>query len=218
MRGSRSAQLAKPCVTPPPPVQSLPLQSTRRNFTLPSRVGGEEEAVAPEIIPRAEAERLIFWRTVAGTFQVRIPVTTGDKILPSEEVTLAFTKWRLGQMSPSNRWYPVLQRYIAYLSGRVDGLGGNAAGIPPSITGIPPEGKPAQKECEFTGKVCEVIFDCNGEFEGFVVTDCCESRSFTSRSRHMGDLELKACSKQLRLSVFYEPHCDDRPVRLVVRG
>jgi hypothetical protein len=30
---------------------------------------------------------------VVGTFQVQIPVTTGDKILPSEENTLALMKW-----------------------------------------------------------------------------------------------------------------------------
>lgn len=164
-----------------------------------------------------EAERLIFWRSVVGTFQVQIPVTTGDKILPSEETTLAIMKWRFGQLSPSNRWYPVMQRYIAYISGRVDGLGGNAAGIPPSLTGIPPGGRPAQKEHEFTGKVCEVMFDCDGEFEGFVVADCCKSRCFKSRSRRMGELVLKVCREQLRLSVFYRPDCDDAPVRLVVR-
>jgi hypothetical protein len=173
------------------------------------------EAIVSDAV--VEAEQLIFWRSVVGTFQVQIPVTTGDKILPSEETTLAIMKWRFGQMSPSNRWYPVLQRYIAYISGRIDGLGGNAAGIPPSLTGIPSGGEPARKEHEFTGNVCEVIFDCDGEFEGFVVADCCESRCFKSRSRHMGELVLKVCREQLCLSVFYRPDCDDTPVRLVVR-
>jgi hypothetical protein len=60
------------------------------------------------------------WRYVTGTFQVWIPVMTGDQILPAEQTTLAIMKWRLNQMLPSNRWYPVLQRYIEYISGRVD--------------------------------------------------------------------------------------------------
>ena len=53
---------------------------------------------------------------------MKIPVATAASILPREEETLAIFKWRLGAMSPSNRWYPVLIRYIGYIEGRVRGL------------------------------------------------------------------------------------------------
>jgi hypothetical protein len=75
------------------------------------------------------------YRYVVGTFQVKIPVTTADAILPAEEDTLAIMKWRLQQMAPSSRWYPVLTRYIDYIGARVDGLGGDSGSILPSPNG-----------------------------------------------------------------------------------
>ena len=71
------------------------------------------------ITPPTVVERTAQWRYVVGTFQIRIPVTTGDQTLPAEQTTLAIMKWRLEQMSPSNRWYPVLERFIRYISDRV---------------------------------------------------------------------------------------------------
>jgi hypothetical protein len=62
---------------------------------------------------------------------VKIPVATKEVMLPAEETTLAIFKARLGVMSPTDRWYPVLQRYISLLSARVNGLGGDANAIPP---------------------------------------------------------------------------------------
>jgi hypothetical protein len=70
------------------------------------------------------------WRYVVGNFQVRIPVTTKEVMLLPKENTLAIMKWRLESLPASNRWYPVLQRYIGYIGARVDGLGGNANEIP----------------------------------------------------------------------------------------
>jgi hypothetical protein len=60
-------------------------------------------------------------------------------MLYPEENTLSIMKWRLLQTPASSRWYPVLNRYIAYIAARVDGLGGNSGAIPPSPTGL---GKP----------------------------------------------------------------------------
>ena len=56
-------------------------------------------------------------------------------MLVPEENILAIMKARLQAMSPANRWYPVLQRYILYISARVDGLGGDSGAIKPSIPG-----------------------------------------------------------------------------------
>jgi hypothetical protein len=83
------------------------------------------------------------WRYVTGTFQVRIPVTTKETMLLPEENTLAIMKARLQAMSPANRWYPVLQRYILYISARIDGLGGDSASIKPSFNGVLPA-KPSE--------------------------------------------------------------------------
>jgi len=95
------------------------------------------------------------WRYVTGTFQVKIPVTTKEVMLYPEENTLAIMKWRLKTMSPANRWYPVLQRYIIYISARIDGLGGDSDSIKPSLTWNPfktvngnDAGKDPEKDCE----------------------------------------------------------------------
>jgi len=158
------------------------------------------------------------WRYVIGTFQVKIPVSTKELILPAEENTLAIFKWRLQQMSPANRWYPVLQRYVAYVSARVDGLGGNAAGIEPSVNGVPVKGEaPPGAELAATGKVCEVIYDCFGDFEGFVVETCSDRRAFRSREKAIGALVQRVCRDRLLLSVYVERYAEHRIERLIVR-
>jgi len=103
------------------------------------------------------------WRYVTGTFQVKIPVTTKEIMLWPEQNTLAIMKARLQAMSPANRWYPVLQRYIQYISGRVDGLGGNSESIKPSYQGYIPA-VPSKEPCRdenrkpiFGDKCCKPI-------------------------------------------------------------
>jgi hypothetical protein len=167
-----------------------------------------------------KVERIAQWRYVVGTFQIRIPVTTGDRILPSEEMTLAIMKWRLEHMSPSNRWHPVLVRYIKYISDRVDGLGGNSSAVPPSLTYVPPLPLPhrPEHEHEHCGKVCEVLFDCHGEFTGFVLDDCCERRVFRSCSRSVGELALKACRFGLTLCVTVDGKDGDKIRKLAIKA
>jgi len=143
------------------------------------------------------------WRYITGTFQVKIPVTTEEVMLWPEENTLAVLKYRLQQMSPLYRWYPVTQRYIEYVSGRVQGSGGNPGNIPPSITGVPiiQPGKPSEKAC-LTGKVHEVIYNCFGDFEGFVLNVCCgEQHIFKTCEKGIEEIVLRACRNRLTLTV-----------------
>lgn len=158
------------------------------------------------------------WRYVVGTFQVKIPVHTADTILNAEENTLAIFKWRLQVMSPVNRWYPVLQRYIELIAARVKGLGGNPDAIPPSLTGAPPSlHHPCEHLREYTGKVIEIIYDCYGDLEGFVLGDCCERHLFKTRECSIGDVAIHACRERLTLSVFVEYKNHDRIKKLVIR-
>jgi hypothetical protein len=153
------------------------------------------------------------WRYVVGTFQIKIPVSTGETMLLPEENTLAIMKWRLQQMSTFNRWYPVLGRYITYIAARVDGLGGNSEGILPSPNGVPVRAF----EHEYTGKVREVIFDCFGDFEGFVLSDCHHTYIFKTREHGIKEIVLRACHKRLLLSVFVEGGHEHRICKLVIR-
>ncbi|MGF6600669.1 hypothetical protein P3T23_005408 [Paraburkholderia sp. GAS448] len=157
------------------------------------------------------------WRYVVGTFQVKIPVTTSAVMLRPEENTLAIMRWRLQQMAPANRWYPVLQRYIDYIGARVDGLGGNSAAILPSPTGVPVKPPREGREHEFTGKVCEVLFDCFGDFEGFVLSDCCHTHAFKARERGIGEVVMRACKERLLVTVRFEAGREDAVCSLAIR-
>lgn len=157
------------------------------------------------------------WRYVTGTFQVKIPVTTPEVMLRPEEDTLAIMKWRLQGMATSNRWYLVLQRYISYLSARVEGLGGDPYAIPPSPEGAPVKDDDAHDLVAYTGKVIEVIYNCFGNLEGFVLADCCSSREFRTRERAIGEIALRACKEQMLLSVYVDRRHQDCIRKLVIR-
>jgi hypothetical protein len=171
-------------------------------------------AVLPGAVA-APARIMRNWRYVVGTFQVKIPVTTREVMLRPDEDTLAIMKWRLQQMAPANRWYPVLQRYISYLSARVEGLGGDPNAIPPSPDGAPLQEGGLDALVSFTGKVVEVIYDCFGHFEGFVLAVCCDRHVFRSRECAIAELVLRACKDCLLLTVYVErrrPTCIRRVV------
>lgn len=199
----------------PPKLQSAPggiLPDGRVSEAGPGRSN-------PQVNPPAFVERRLQWRYVVGTFQIRVPVATGEQFLPSELTTLAIMKWRRENMSPSNRWYPVLRRYIQYISGRVDGLGGDADAVPPSLTYVPPQKPPPHHaERELCGKVCEVLFDCHGEFTGFVLDDCCETHLFHCRTKGVGALVLNACHDGLTLCVWVEEERREHIRKLAVKA
>ena len=130
--------------------------------------------------------------------------------------TLAIFKWRLSMMPITNRWYPVMKRYIDILSARIDGLGGDSGSIQPSPTGLPePVGKPGKKHLkEYTGKICEILYDCFGDFEGFTLCSCSEEHAFASREKGIEDVALYACRERNLVSVFV---ADGRIVKIILR-
>jgi len=180
------------------------------------------EAAGPSVsrlsIEQRSAERVMRnWRYVVGTFQIRIPVTTGEVMLRPDEDALAVMKWRLQQMAPTNRWYLVLQRYILYLSARVEGLGGDPNSIPPSPDGAPAKPDGLHDLAAFTGRVVEVIYDCFGAFEGFVLGECCETRAFRSRECAIAEIVLRACKERLLITVYVERKRETCIRKLVIR-
>jgi hypothetical protein len=173
--------------------------------------GAVAEATAP-------VKTMRNWRYVVGTFAVRIPVTTAKTILPLEENTLAIMKWRLNQMSPTNRWYPVLERYILYISDRINGLGGNASSIEPSPYGTPALPPHKEELCELTGKVVGLIYDRFGDFEGFyLLTEEGHEKMFRSREREIEQLVRTAWLDRMVITVFVMHHEMHYPVSIVLR-
>jgi hypothetical protein len=200
-----ATRFGKPAPPPPPPppvLQSAPSRKIKK--------AGEPVAHAAAVA-EVVIQHLILWRYVVGTFVVRIPVSTGEKMRIPEAMTLAIMKWRLAHLSPGNRWAPVLERYIKYSSARLDGVGGDSSQVPPSLTWTPPltgDGgkgrRPHGREPhgELCGKVIEVLFDCHGELEGFELDECCGQRLLVeSRDRGVADLVLRACRENLTVCV-----------------
>jgi hypothetical protein len=165
----------------------------------------------------------IGWRYVVGAFQIRVPVSTGQKLLLPEESLLALFKWKLEQIPPTNRWYKVLGRYIEQVSGRVTGFGGNPGSIGPSQGGFSGGGKhhhhlhkPHREE--WTGKVMSVIYDRFGDFEGFVLlTECGHEHWFRGREPEIERLVRYAWDDRAVITVFAEKHCPQWPVSIVLR-
>jgi hypothetical protein len=193
-----ATKFGKPPAPPPPPPPKLQSPPSRKH----EKAAKPAHVVQPDVV----IQREIMWRYVVGTFVVRIPVSTGERMLIPEYMTLAIMKWRLAHLSPGSRWAPVLERYIKYCSARLEGIGGDPSQVPPSLTWKPPlpgEGGKGTGRGEglLCGKVIEVLFDCHGTFEGFVLDDCCEHRRVPSRERGLADLVLRACHENLTVCV-----------------
>jgi hypothetical protein len=156
------------------------------------------------------------WRYITGAFQINIPIQADADILPFDMNTLAIFKWRLSMMPVTNRWYPVMKRYIDILSARIDGLGGDSGSIQPSPTGLPePVGKPGKKHLkEYTGKICEILYDCFGDFAGFTLCSCSEEHAFASREKGIEHVALYACRERNLVSVFV---ADGRIAKIILR-
>jgi hypothetical protein len=166
------------------------------------------------------------WRVIAGAFKVKIPVTTEAEMLHPEENTLAILKARLAAMSPTYRWRPVTERLIEYVAGRVKGSGGDPGAVPPSLQGFPgrgprphpgPHHHPGEREHERTGKICGIIFDHFGDFEGFLLETREGEYRYASREQEILDLVQRAWRERLRLTVWSELDAPHRPLKLVLR-
>lgn len=104
------------------------------------------------------------------------------------------------------------------MAGKVPKAGGDANAIPPSFLGYPIGAIIAdERGLEFTGKVCEVIFDCFGDFVCFVLCTCSEHHRFHTRERAICDIVLRACKERLLLSVFVERGKEHKIKELIIR-
>ena len=220
----------------PIPAGSGPNLAGLISLQLPStvRVGQEFNIVVRRLrsktigdVDRAVAGKgSISWRYVVGAFQIRIPVSTGPKLLPTEESLLALFKWKLGSIPASNRWYPVLNRYVQQVSGRVNAFGGNAGSIPPSQQGYP--GTPSgglghpphhhEHRTEITGKVSGVVYDSFGDFHGFLLlTEARHEHRFFSREPEIEGLVRDAWEERSVISVFADAKHPDEPLAIILR-
>jgi len=167
-----------------------------------------------DIEPAAQAFKLIKWRKIVGSYQISIPVLSESILLVPEERLLSVLRWILKAIPSSDRWFKVFTRYVDQVADRVKALGGDPDLIQPS-----PSGEwqgPKELELCVTGKVCEVIYDCFGEFEGFIIKNCKNNRNILkSREHQIGKLMMKACKERLLVSVCYYKSRPDRIEKIV---
>ena len=169
------------------------------------------------------------WRYIVGSFAVRIPVTTAKVMLPVEENIYSILKWRLSQMPPSDRWVPVLERYLEYIGGRISGtrpqprspsnrlLGDTTARRQPGTGPGSGPGK-SHHEREETGKVTGVIYDRFGDFEGFhLLTEHGHERTYFSHQAEIETLARYAWLDRIVITVLSDEHHPDVPVHIILR-
>jgi murein tripeptide amidase MpaA len=144
-------------------------------------------------------------RKVLGAFRMAVAVKAGEPLLQKAVRNLAVLRYIFQAIPTSDSWHPVFVRYIGQLGDQIKGLGIDPTLIKPSLDdpGLPgfPVLPPADKHVWHTGKVCEVIFDCFGDFEGFVLESCEERHHFKSTEKGIGHLVMTACRERLLLSV-----------------
>jgi len=176
------------------------------------------------VAPRAE--RLDgAWRRIHGSFQIAIPVSIKSEMLVAEERTYSVMRWIQESVPPTNRWYPVMLRYVEQLAGRVKGLGGDPSQIPPTGNGIWPglgghphpvpvhRGHPGDhdhhRSDSFTGKIQGIAYDHFGDFEAFILETLEGVRHrFESRELHVLQLVQRAWAHRITTTVVVR---HDRP-------
>ena len=166
----------------------------------------------------ATEQRRVWERYIAGSFQVKIPVSTGPAMRHAEETTYAILKARLDGWPHTSPWYPVLLRYVDLLAGRLRGIGVDPAGIPPSLGGYRPgkgrgHHESGERRRAFTGKVVSLVYDRFGDFRGFVLDTEDGDRRFVAREPAIERVVNRAWAERILTTVYVERHAPESPGR-----
>jgi hypothetical protein len=154
---------------------------------------------------------------VIGTTQFDIHIKTAGEILPGFKRNLSVLKHIALSIPPANRWYPVFQRYLGELGDRLRALGADPDDIAPSPTGSgQPDDKPGPGPGGRTGKIRDLIYDCFGDFEGFILEDCDGTTVFKSCERALEDVVRRACRDRAKVTVYAHPKDRTKPFKIVV--
>jgi Zinc carboxypeptidase len=146
-------------------------------------------------------------RRVLGTFRVNVAVKLGESLLRKLVRNLAVLRYVFQAIPVTDSWHPVFARYLSQLGDQIGGLGVDPSLIPaspddPGLPGEPYLGKPEH----ITGKVREVIFDCFGDFKGFVLESCSDRHYIASSEKGVGEIVLRACRERCTVTVWLGEH------------
>jgi hypothetical protein len=192
--------------------QQVVIQIARRQAVQVRGAGGDQGG-----------NQVFTWRRTLGVFQISIPVSTKTELLVAEERFYAIARWIQKAIPTTSRWYPVFQRYVKLLGGRVDGLGGDSSKIQPSGTGDVAGDNHKHdhdEHClEFTGKIAGRIYDHFGDFEGFLLATGCEGeRRFCSRESRIERIVRDAWAERSTVTVVVYARDVECPVKIIIAG
>lgn len=158
-------------------------------------------------------------RKVLGAFRLRVVVKIGEPLIGKLVRNLAVLRYIFEAIPVSDSWHPVFVRYIKQLGDQVRDLGVDPDLVPasPDDPGIP--GRPVEERDCVTGKVVEVIYDCFGDFDGFVLETCdCKRHRFDTRKKGIGEVVLRACTEGHLISVCVSRKCNGKISEIIVKA
>ena len=175
-------------------------------------------------VPPPQTPDLIRWRRIVGTYQITIPVRTKEVILVGETRLLSVLRWILKAIPSNNRWYPVFSRYVDLIGDRVRELGGDPNTIEPSPDGSgvgvqPGEGGLPEPERtrRHDGKITGLIYDCFGDFSGFLLDECGVETAFEAREHQIEALARVAWGERIAITVVTTVAHPRRPISIIYR-
>jgi len=156
-------------------------------------------------------------RTI-GTTQFDIHIKTKKAVLPKLTTDLAVLKHIALSIPQDTRWYPVFQRYLAEMGDRVRGLGVNPDDVAPLPRGdhgpVGPGGRPIGTGQR--GKIRELLYDCFGDFEGFVFETCDGRTFFRTCERGLEEVVRRACRDRSSVTVHAQAGAAGKVARIVL--
>lgn len=162
-------------------------------------------------------------RQVTGSFQVNIPVKSKLDILPKENRKLSVLRYIAKSILTTDRWYPVFSRYLDQTGIRVQEFGGDPDKVETPLKGtsikdeIEGEGEIPSTELPqelYTGKVSQILYDCFGDFEGFILALCHKERHFRSNEKTIEEIVTRACKERVTVTIYIHQDDKTRPFKI----
>ena len=165
------------------------------------------------------------WRHTIGIFKLAIPVDVKTELLETEEQYYAILQYIAKAIPTASRWFPVFERYLQQVAGRVKGFGGDPTIILPSGTGTLPGTGKGTGPCDgihvsrFAGKVAGLVYNHFGDFEGFILEEACDQvRRFRSRESRLAQVLHQAWQDRATVVVVTDSCDDSCPIEVIVGG
>jgi hypothetical protein len=165
------------------------------------------------------------WRHTSGIFKLTIPVDTKADLVEREAQYYAILQFIAESIPTASRWFPIFERYLKQVAGRVKGFGWNPGIIPPSGIGALPGSLTNPEPCDsdhlvkFEGKVTGLAYNHFGDFDGFILEEGCgRVRRFRSHECRLAQVLREAWKDRATVSVLTDSRDECCPIEVIVGG